>query len=107
MSYSSYSEWAGDLMRRRPRAAGAYLMALGTACLGVMYGVFRFSGMAFMSFVPIVCLLFGAWHLVLGRPADRYGRVPWWYRQGVLATIVVGVVAGVTARSWLPLLLSR
>jgi hypothetical protein len=73
-------------------AAGVGLLVLGLN-VAMLVGVQRFFPFGTM----LGCVLFfaGAFGAIVGEPEDVYGYRPMWFKAGLVAVAIVGLIAGI------------
>jgi hypothetical protein len=96
-----YNAWARELMKRRPRVAGLWLMLIGVLSTAVQLAVFRLGMYSRVGvFLAPLVFVFGLWHALAGRPWPHGQKAPLWWLAGLggLSSITAAFCAAVVAR---------
>jgi hypothetical protein len=73
-------------------AAGIGLLVLGLN-VAMLVSMQRFY--PFGTMLGTVLLFAGGFGVIVGEPQDVYGNQPMWFKAGLIATALVGLIAGI------------
>jgi len=79
---------------QRVKPAGAAFVGLLVLGLNVMFALKGSFFFPFGTLLGAALLLAGGFGVVVGEPDDPYGNRPMWFKVGIAACAIVGVVIG-------------
>ena len=80
------------IVRAYPRACGILLAVIGGVCLFDLHQLQK--PIVAEPYVAGASLVFAAWLIGAGRPADEHGYAPAWWNRGVILMVPLALFAG-------------